>query len=356
MTKEVWYATIVPGLEHIVKQELSYEGIEGIIDHGGVRFSATRERGAQLVLDLFTPNKIRLLLKKTEIQGLADINKALSSIDWKKIIESYVPIVIDVQTRKSRFFRKDIIKSKTERCMRSIIGMPKPHRQVQTLFLHIEGNRLSIYLDAGGGLLHRRGWRKQQGKASLRETYAAALLIAAGWSPQEPLWDPFCGSGTIPIEAARMAMEATIGVHQTYPIEEWKLTHPVQHRSGIQRSYSITGSDNHDKSIVMSTENAHKIASGIRWIHCGVEECPVEQERGIFVCNPPYGKRLGNNVTAVYQKLGGLLRNNPTWRAAFISQQDSLARKVSKKAQKHTSFSNGGTKVGIWFVPPIQEQ
>ena len=135
MTKEVWYATIAPGLEHIVKQELAYEGIEGNIDHGGVRFTASREKGAQLVLELFTPNKIRLLLKKTEIQGLADINKALSSIDWKKTIESHVPIIVDVQTRKSRFFRKDIIRSKSERCMRSIIGMPKPHRKVQTLFL-----------------------------------------------------------------------------------------------------------------------------------------------------------------------------------------------------------------------------
>ena len=355
MKKHVWYATIAPGLEHIVKQELHYEGIEGVIEHGGVRFSATKEKGAQLVLELFTPNKIRLLLKKIEIQGLSDINKALSSIDWKKIISSNVPIAVEIQTKKSRFFRKDIIKTKSERCMKSIIGTPKPHRQVQNIFLHIEENILSIYLDAGGGLLHRRGWRKQQGKASLRETYASALLIASGWSPQEPLWDPFCGSGTIPVEAARMAMGSTIGVNQSYPIEEWKLKTPVQHRSGSTMEYFITGSDNHQQSIFMATDNAHKVAKNIRWIHCSVDECSIEQKCGIFVCNPPYGKRLGNNVAPVYQKLGRLLSKNTTWRAAFISPKDSFAKMVSKKAQKHTSFSNGGTNVSIWFVPSIQE-
>ena len=280
---------------------------------------------------------------------------ALSSIDWNTIISRHVPIVVEVQTRKTRFFRKDIIQTKSERCMKSIIGMPKPHRQVQTVFLHIEENLLSIYLDAGGGLLHRRGWRKQQGKAPLRETYAAALLIASGWSPQEPLWDPFCGSGTIPIEAARMAMEATAGVDQSYPVEEWILKIPVRHRSGNKNEYFITGSDNHEQSIYMATNNSHKIAKNIRWIQCSVEECSINQKGGIIVCNPPYGKRLGNNVTSVYQQLGGLLSQNPTWRAAFMSPNDSLAKKVSKKAHKHTSFSNGGTKVSMWFVPPIHE-
>ena len=356
MKKDEWLATIAPGLEHIVQQELSFEEIEGTIEYGGVRFSATREKGAQLVLELFTPNKIRLLLKKTEIKGLSDINKALTSIEWKKMISTNVPVIVDVQTRKSRFFRKDIIRTKSERCMRSIIGDPKPHRQVQTLFLHIEENQLSIYLDAGGGLLHRRGWRKKQGKAPLRETYAAALLIAAGWSPQEPLWDPFCGSGTIPIEAARMACEATIGVNQSYPVEEWVLKNPVRHRSENKRKYSITGSDNHDQSIYMATENAHKIAPNIRWLHCSVDDCVIEEEGGIFVCNPPYGKRLGNHVSPVYEHLGALLRKHPTWRAAFIAPNKNLAKKVSKKAHEHTSFSNGGQKVSIWFVPPIKEE
>ena len=353
MKENVWYAAITPGLEHIVVQELAYEGIEGKIEFGGVRFSATKERGSQLVLELFSPNKIRMLLKKSKIQGLSDINKALSSIDWKTLISTHVPIVIEVQTRKSRFFRKDIIRTKSERCMRSIIGDPAPHRQVQTIFLHIEDNDLSIYLDAGGGLLHRRGWRKKQGKASLRETYASALLIASGWTPQEPLWDPFCGSGTIPIEAARMAMEMTIGVNQTYPIEEWKLSTPVMQRHGSKIKYSITGSDHHEESIFMSTENAHHIAPRIRWIHCQVEKCPVEQQAGIFVCNPPYGKRLGKNVSSVYRNLGVLLSKNPTWRAAFLAPNSSFAKMVSKKAKRHTTFSNGGTKVGIWFVSPL---
>ena len=354
MKKKVWYAAITPGLEHIALQELSYENIEGTISHGGVYFTATKDRGAQLALNLYTPNKIRIRLKETTITGLSDINKALSSIDWKKIIQKNVPVVVNVQTRKSRFFRKDIIRTKSERCMRSIMGMPKPHKQVQTLLLHIEGDLLSIYLDAGGGLLHRRGWRKRQGKASLRETYAASLIIASGWSPQEPLWDPFCGSGTIPIEAARMAMEATIGVNQSYPVEEWNLQTPIQHRSGVKQDYSITGSDSHEQSIYMATENSYKITPDIHWIHCHVDECSIEKKGGIFVCNPPYGKRLGNSVASVYRKLGILLKQNPTWRAAFLSPNTSLAKTVSSKAQRHTTFSNGGTKVGMWFVPPIE--
>ena len=151
-----------------------------------------------------------------------------------------------------------------------------------------------------------------------------------------------------------MAMGSTAGWNKPYPVEEWKISKPVRHRKGKREKYSIIGSDNYLPSIKISTELSEACAPDIQWRHSSVDECVVEEENGIFVCNPPFGKRLGNNVDKVYEQLGTLLKQNPTWRATFLATNPRLAKKVSSQAKQYTRFSNGGLQVGIWFVPPNQ--
>ena len=350
MKKYTWYATIAPHLEPILLEELSHEGIAGTAFKGGVYFEATLTDGAQLVLELFTAGKIRLLLSQTTIRGLGDINKALSEINWSDILHSNTPCVVDVQTKESRFFRTDIIQTKAERCLRSLLGFPDPNNTTQTVFIHIEKNTLHIYLDAGGGLLHKRGWRTEQGKAPLRETYACAMLIAAGWTPEETLFDPCCGSGTIPIEAGRMAHSATNAFRKQYPVEDWKLSHKPKHRTGTPTNHMIFGSDNHLPSIAMAQEHSRKVGIDVQWSHCSIAECSAPTREGLLITNPPYGLRLGKHVDSVYRELGNFLKQNNGWRAIFLTPSKRLANLVSQKAELYTTFSNGGTEVGIWFV------
>jgi len=346
-----WYAAISPGLEATLIRELEIEGYKGLKQHGGVEFEASLEQGARLVPELFSPNKIRVLLKKDRITGLGDINTIISSIKWKQILHPHTPIVVDVQTSSSRFFRKDIIRSKAERCFRAILGFPSPEKPTQTVFLYIQQSTLFLYLDAGGGLLHKRGWRREQSRAPLRETYASALLLASGWTPEEALFDPFCGSGTIAIEAARMAFGATAKC-TPYPVQSWKGCHNIELRSGNPTPFSISGSDHHLPSIELAVQYAQQLNLNISWKHCDIKELELPKSGGLIVTNPPYGKRLGNNVRNVYRHFGRLIARSPQWRALFLCPSASLAKMVSKDAIKLTEFSNGGFTIGVWIIDP----
>lgn len=349
MKTYIWYAAIPPGLEAVVKREMTIEGVEVQTKHGAVCFTATIKDGAALVPELFTPNKIRVLLKKTRISGLSDINRAISAFDWESVLHRQTPIVVDVQSSRSKWYRKDIIRSKAERCFRAVLGTPSSDKIPQHVFLYIERNTLYIYLDAGGGLLHKRGWRTEQRKAPLRETYASALLLAAGWTPEETLLDPLCGSGTIPIEACRMAYGATAKIHR-YPVQEWKGCEHITVRNGRKINTNIMGSDRHSASIALAQSHAESLDLSVSWTENDIADLKLPKSSGLIATNPPYGVRLGNNVHNVYRHLGLLHKHSPQWRMIFLTPSRKLARLVSPDAVHLTRFSNGGIDVGIWIV------
>ena len=351
MSKYIWYATINPGLEPTLKIELNNEGYSANVLHGRVSFEASLKEGCTLIPKLYTPNRVRVaLMHRQKVGALSDINRLLSQIPWTSFLKKHTPVHIDVESHKN-YLRSDIIKQKASRCMKAILGQPKSKRTPQRLLIYIEQQYATIYLDAGGVLLHKRGWRKYQGKASLRTTIASSMLIAANWTPEESLLDPCCGSGTIVIEAARLAQQATSGYSRSYAFEDWKGLNKSHLTLGsLEKNYSIIAADKHSLSIQQVMTHADIVNAEIQFVHSDTADLQPRGAPGLIICNPPYVKRLGKNMRGVYYTLGAMFKRFSGWRMMFLCPTQSLAQCVSPQAIRQTSFSNGGIDVGLWII------
>ena len=162
-----------------------------------------------------------------------------------QLLPNGCPFELHVSTQRS-LLRSDILKSKAKRMLKALLKGPIEHGPAQQIFIRVYGDEADLSIDPIGSLRHKRGWRTEQGKAPLRENWAASLLLMAGWSPQEALIDPFCGSGTIPIEAALMAAGRSPFVDFTQAHHLWtlKLRQSKPQHQG-HTAVSILGSDHH---------------------------------------------------------------------------------------------------------------
>jgi putative N6-adenine-specific DNA methylase len=228
----------------------------------------------------------------------------------------------------------------------------------------VHANRATISADAGGGLLHRRGYRKATAKAPIRETLAATLLRAADWRLDEPLADPMCGSGTFLIEAAWMAQDRAPGRGKTPPSVSWPAFPKHLWRQMSQEAdrplrpveVRLWGRDRDPGAIKATRANADR--AGVRQIlslHHGMLDEPWPelqgQPQGLVVLNPPYGIRVADRsrINGLYDKFGqGLRRTFPGWRLAAICPRPELARRLTPQIEEITTFKNGGLNVGFY--------
>ena len=347
-----WFATTSPGLEPVVQRELALAETQCQLELGGVRFQSSLSQGLSLCTSLRTPSRLLLELSRGQIKGIGDVGTLLNQPDWS-FLPKGIPFQLHISVQGS-VLRKDIIQEKAKRVLKAILKGAPLVQDPQHIFLRLKKDKATLSIDAGGELLHRRGWRQEQGKASLRENWAASLLIMSGWEPEEPLLDPFCGSGTIPIEAALIAANRSPFTRNTFAFQAWNGSVPLNPPSPSTPNTSIMGSDHHEASLVMAKNNAQRAGVTIEWTECDVSKITSPHSSGLVICNPPYGKRLGNNVLNTYKQAGKRLRNQfQGWRMLFLSPHQSLAKTLDQRAELLTTFINGGHRVGAWVLEEI---
>ena len=180
----------------------------------------------------------------------------------------------------------------------------------QRVQLRLVDDEATLSVDAGGELLHFRGWRSSVGEAPIRENLASALLYLSGWDMQEPLVDPFCGAGTILIEAALMAAGKNPFTRRDFACSEWpallKKKWNTQDINPTIRTPILVGSDRDPKALVAAKENGERAGVQVRWLRHPASELGPPAATGLIVTNPPYGHRLEEE--AAYQQLGEMLR------------------------------------------------
>jgi putative N6-adenine-specific DNA methylase len=355
-----WYAVAHPGLEPVVARELDSLGVKGTVLPGGVRFEASVTDGATLLPQLRTPSRLLLEL----VEGMARSPDELVSLVRKVPWKTYLPpdAVLDVQatTSHSRLHFKDSVEKKVAHHVRELLKGPRvPDRERrptlhQRLAVRVDEDRATLSLDAGGDLLHFRGWREEQGPASLRENLAACMLFAAGWTGDEPLVDPFCGAGTIPIEAALLASRRSPYTRRGFACSEWPTlkTHRPKVPNPVPVTVSIQGSDRDSRVLTTAVANAKRARVDVAFNLVDVEDLGPPGPTGLVVANPPYGKRLGEGSEGrAYAIFGQTLRGRfEGWRGIFLAPDDGLAAKVHRNAQRLLHFSNGGVRVGMYAV------
>jgi putative N6-adenine-specific DNA methylase len=357
-----WFAVVPPGLEPVVARELSWLGVSGEVVTGGVDFEASVEEGAELSALVRTPSRLLLRIAEGEARSLRDLSRLVASVDWQPFFRDRVRVKVSASCSGSRLARRDFVTSKVESALSTTLRQQltpfrgRPPRLEQRLLVRVDNDLVTLSLDAGGELLHRRGWRTSSVRAPIRENLAAAMLVAAGWDGSEALFDPFCGSGTLPIEAALLASQQLPWTKRSFAWEEW----PVLSAQRPPRSQKvpvtvpIVGSDHDAGSIEACEDNARRAGVVVEWRLGAVRDIEPPAASGLVVANPPYGHRLGQRIRGVYVRFGHALRDRFSgWRVAFLAPNDRLARATHEEARRLTTFHNGGIRVGLFIIESL---
>jgi putative N6-adenine-specific DNA methylase len=360
-----FFAVIQPGLEETLAEEIAEAGFKPGIEPGGVGFDAPSSAVSRLVLGLRCPGRLLLVVGGGRAGSADELGALVKKLNWEPFIPVKAKLEVSVSTEGSRLTFRDSVEKKVAWAIRESLKKPRVMElEPKTLLpqrvqVRIQEQQVTLSVDCGGELLHKRGWRSSVMEAPIRENVAAALLRRAGWSLEEALVDPFCGSGTFLIEAALWAKKQSPFTRTEFACKEWpalRKSWKVSAKGASKALPILQGSDRDPKAILAAVENAKRVqVEGVRWQKLDVEQVEAPAASGLLLCNPPYGERMIEGEA--YRKLGRLLKKGgpfADWRAFFLAPgtelAESCARAAGRRLKGRGVFSNGGLKVGVWEV------
>jgi len=326
-----------PGLEPITRLELQRLGLStGGEEAGVIPFTGSLDDLARANLRLRTASRVVMRLGQFHARALGELERKAAQLPWGEWLDPDTPITVRVTSRKSRLYHQKAVAERVAKAS----GRPVAEggdgedegQAAQLILVRLMRDECTISLDSSGALLHRRGYRLEGGKAPLRETLAAAVLIASGWDPATPLVDPFCGSGTIPIEAALMARRIPPGLGREFAFFRWRgwsgtrwteLCGMAQDLILDRAPSVIHGSDRDAGAIRAASANAERagVQADIEFRRQAVSSVEPPEGRGALVSNPPYGHRIGElrELRDLYARLGQVARQRfGGWRMTLL--------------------------------------
>lgn len=351
---------IQPGLEPVLADELREAGFAPQVEPGGVRVAGEVERLVPLAWTLRTPTACYLELVEGPARSPDELAGLVRRVAWKPWLLPTAKLTVEVSSKGSRLRFADAIAGRVSGALQEARKGPrvpeydKRATLPQTLRVRIHDDVALLSLDAGGELLHRRGWREDSHAAPLRENLAAALLRLCRWDRVEPFYDPFCGVGTFPIEAALWAAGRSPFGRRRFAAEEWPAVKARPPKPGKKvRNDRILGSDKEPRALAACLANAQRAAVEPAWRQLEIGDIQPPAARGTLVTNPPYGQRLGQNVRGLYARFGAVLRERfGGWSIFFLCPDPELARAVDRRVERLLTFPNGGIRVGVWALEP----
>ena len=372
------YELIAPchfGLEAVMKREildLGYE-IERVED-GKVTFLADAEGIAYANLFLRTTERILLKVGQVHAETYDELFEATKALPWEKFIPKNGKFwVTKANSIKSKLFSPSDIQSIMKKAiverLKQVYHMewfPEDGAQYP-IRVSILKDEVMIGLDTSGVSLHKRGYRKLTAKAPITETLAAALIMLTPWKGDRILVDPFCGSGTFPIEAAMMAADIAPGMNRSFLAEEWKHLIPrkcwydaneeAQDRINLNIETDIQGFDIDPEALKAARANA-KMAGVDKLIHFqqrAVKDLRHPKPYGFIITNPPYGERLEEkeNLTQLYREIGESYERLDKWSMYLITSYEKAENDIGRKADKNRKIYNGMLKTYYYqFLGP----
>lgn len=360
---------IVPchfGLEAVLKRELANLGltITGVED-GRITFEG--DPGALCRANIFLRSAERVLIKigSFHAETFEELFQGTRALPW----EAYVPKdgrfwVAKAAGVKSKLFSSSDIQSVMKKAM--VERMKSVHHidwfaesgAAYPVRVFIKKDEVTVGLDTTGESLHKRGYRKLVAKAPIAENLAAALLMLTPWRADRILIDPFCGSGTIPIEAAMMAAHVAPGRNRRFLAEEWtqfmpeKIWGMVREEAADLEDFTvqtqIQGYDIDEEMVSIARANA-RLAGVEGLIHFqkrSVEQLSHAKKYGFILTNPPYGERLEEKekLQALYRTLGERYRALDSWSMYVITAYEQAENAIGRKADKNRKLYNGMMK------------
>jgi len=380
MHKVTLIATSTFGLESIVADEVKKLGYTDLkVDNGKVEFTADISAIARCNLWLRTADRVRLKIaefKAITFEELFEKTKALPWTDW---ISENGEFPVDGKSVKSTLFsisdcqaivKKAIVESMKKTYKTEWFKEDGPVTKIEVALLK---DIVTLTIDTSGPGLHKRGYRDWIGTAPLKETMASALIMLSRWVPERPLIDPFCGSGTIPIEAALIGQNVAPGMNREFVSEKWPFIPKQVWRDARAETHDLTRYDKKlsiigtdiDKSVIeLACRNAYEagVDQEISFKQMPLGNFSTDEEYGVLICNPPYGERLSEReeVEALYRQMGKKFLINDTWSYFVLTAHEGFETLFGKKATKKRKLYNGNIKVDYYQyhgpLPPFKKK
>src|SRR5467141_3133339 len=334
------FAVCAPGLPPVTAEEVRALGLQERALPGGVEVQGDLPEAMRLNLWLRTASRVILRLGEPfRATAFPELVRKASALPWERFVRKGTSVAFRVTCRKSRLYHSGA---------------------VAELFLaRFERDVCTVSTDTSGVLLHQRGWRGPQAKAPLRETLAAALLLAAGHAGDEPFCDPLCGSGTVAIEAALIAMRRAPGAARQFAFQKWPefSARQWEHLISDARKQEgplaarIEASDQDAGAVAAARENAARARVPIEVVQRRLADLPPDPGSGLLACNPPYGVRIGADVKRVLRELGDAAKGRPRWRLAVVAGEDAVAGARELGLAPVLRTQNGGIPVEVLVSP-----
>jgi len=368
------FAAAAPGLEPLVCRELSALGVTPRIENGGAAFDGSFEAVARANLWLRTASRVIVRIATFQARAFHELERLARAITWERFLTSGAAVRFRVTSRKSRLYHTGAIEQRFAEAIEHRLGKASTIESAsgededddvsrsQLFVIRAVNDTFVVSADSSGALLHQRGYRQAVAKAPLRETLAAAMLIASDWSAAAPLVDPFCGAGTIPIEAALLARRMAPGLARRFAFLSWpdfrlSIWEKVRDEAGssaLPRSpAAIRGSDRDRGAIDAAIANADRagVAADIEFSVRTVSAIePSSDAPGHVVTNPPYGVRVGEveKLRDLYARFGQVLRAKLAgWELAMLSANSRLERELRLPLHERLRTRNGGIAVRL---------
>lgn len=358
------FATASFGVEAVVARELHHLGHpETTIDNGRVHFTADAAGLCRANLWLRTAERVFVRIGQYEARTFDALFEGARALPWEEWLPEDAEFPVTGSCVKSQLMsvsdcqsilKKAVVERLKTTYRRTLFPENGPRYRIEFTLLN---DTVTLAIDTSGAGLHKRGYRTLTHAAPIKETLACALLLISRWSPERVLLDPFCGSGTIPIEAAMMAGNMAPGLAREFDCQEWPqipkkvwydalaeardLVRPAQEGA-------IWGSDISAEAIDYATHHAKLagVAGLTRFRRMDMRQLETDREYGFVVTNPPYGQRLGEDRdnARLYHDMGVAFSRLPTWSFSIITADPHFEKAFGRKADKKRKLYNGGIR------------
>lgn len=378
MSKLQLIATSAFGIEAITAREVKKLGyLEQKVENGRVTFEGDESAICRANLWLRTAD--RVLLKMGEFKALSfeELFENTKALPWDEIIPANAEFPVEGKSIDSKLFsvpdcqaivKKAVVEKLKQKYKCEWFEENGPRYRIEVALLK---DVVTLTIDTSGAGLHKRGYRKLVGGAPLKETLACAMILVSHWNKDRILLDPFCGSGTIPIEAAMIGKNIAPGLGREFDSEKWPIIPAELWDAARDEAYDlmvedrelrIHGSDIDEEAMSLARYHAKKagVEDAIHLQRLAVADISSRYKYGIIICNPPYGERLGEAqyVENLYREMGRVFKKLDSWSYYVITSNMEFEKLFGKRADKKRKLYNGRLLCNYYqfFGPPPPKQ
>lgn len=366
-------ATTAFGLEAVVMRELSGLGYQSkAVSTGRVLFAGDESAIARANLWLRSADRVLIRMGVFEARDFDQLFEGVKALPWERWIPKDAAFPVSGRSVKSQLASvpacQKIAKKAIVERLRAAHGVEElpetgPRCAIEVGMLE---DVATLTLDTSGGGLHKRGYRQLMGDAQMKETLAAGLVLLSVWRPDRPLIDPFCGSGTIPIEAALIGRNIAPGLYRTFDAVEWgTIADEIWDRADEEAkdlatgklAYPIHGFDINEEQLSLARHHAKRagVADVVQFQQRDFRDLSSKLEYGCIITNPPYGERVGRgrDIEDLYRAFPQVLRRLPTWSHHIITSWDDFEYLVGQEATRRRKLFNAQIEVTYFqFLGP----